>query len=389
MNVKAVHFGAGKIGRGFIGELLHNTGYEITFVDVNEKINEELNKYHNCYLYVIQENYKRKEINKVSAISPITQPEKVTEEIVTADLITTAVIADNFSKIAGTLAVGLKARMDAGKTKVNVIPCENAVLCGDMLKREILKTGKITEEELERIAAIPNTAVARMVFGTNRDGRDGIEIGKDHELVIESNKLADPETQPIQGAEYTDNMQKYLERKLYIVNCGHAWSGYMGKVMGYEIIQDYFAVPENVEMTRQVMLESAALLEKKHGFTHKEMTDYIDSTLNRFLTPGITDTISRISRAPIRKLSAKDRLTGPAVQCEEKGLSNEMLLKGIAAAFLFDVKEDPQSIELLDDVKEHGIDKAITKYTEIQPETRMFEKIKEYYNTFKSKGGAK
>ena len=119
------------------------------------------------------------------------------------------------------------------------------------------------------------------------------------------------------------------------------------------------------------------------------MTDYIDSTLNRFLTPGITDTISRISRAPIRKLSAKDRLTGPAVQCEEKGLSNEMLLQGIAAAFLFDVKEDPQSIELLDDVKEHGIDKAITKYTEIQPETRMFEKIKEYYNTFKSKGGAK
>ena len=51
--VKAVHFGAGKIGRGFIGDLLHNSGYEIVFVDVNEKVNAELNKYHNYYLYII------------------------------------------------------------------------------------------------------------------------------------------------------------------------------------------------------------------------------------------------------------------------------------------------------------------------------------------------
>ena len=52
--MKAVHFGAGKIGRGFIADLLHNTGYEITFVDVNEKLNAEMNQYHNYYLYVIQ-----------------------------------------------------------------------------------------------------------------------------------------------------------------------------------------------------------------------------------------------------------------------------------------------------------------------------------------------
>jgi len=59
--MKAVHFGAGKIGRGFIADLIHETGYEITFVDVNEKLNDELNKYHNYYLYLIEDNYQRKE----------------------------------------------------------------------------------------------------------------------------------------------------------------------------------------------------------------------------------------------------------------------------------------------------------------------------------------
>ncbi|EFV17808.1 mannitol dehydrogenase Rossmann domain-containing protein [Lachnospiraceae bacterium 5_1_63FAA] len=217
--MKAVHFGAGKIGRGFIADLIHETGYEITFVDVNEKLNDELNKYHNYYLYLIEDNYQRKEIDHVSALSPITQPEEVTDAIVEADLVTTAVLADNFPKIARSLAQGLKARLEAGKTKVNVIPCENALFCGDMLKEEIIKTGIITKEELDQIAAVPNTAVDRMVFGTDRDGRDGIEIGKDYELVIEVDKLADPQNLPIKGPEYTDNL-KNISRENYIRSMG-------------------------------------------------------------------------------------------------------------------------------------------------------------------------
>lgn len=381
--MKAVHFGAGKIGRGFIADLLHDTGYEIVFVDVNEKVNEELNKYHNYYLYVIEEDYRRKEIDKVSALSPITEEDKVVEAIVEADVVTTAVLADNFPKIAGTLAKGVKARLDAGKERVNVIPCENALFNGDLLLKELVSTGIASEDDFLKAAAFPNTAVDRMVFGTDKDGRDGIDIGKDHELAVEVNKLVDPEKLPIAGAEYTDNLQKFLERKLYTINCGHAWSGYIGKQMGYEIIQDYFAVPENIEMTREVMREVAALMVVKHGFTEQEMEDYITFALNRFCTPGIKDTITRISRAPIRKLAPNDRLVGPTVQCEEKGLKNTLLLRGIAAAFLFDVKEDEQSAELMQYVADNGIEDAVTHFTGIEAGTRMFDEIIKDYNDLK------
>ncbi len=383
--MKAVHFGAGKIGRGFIADLLHETGYEIVFVDVNEPLIKELNEYHRYYLYEIEENYRRKEINKVSALSPVREPEAVARAIVDADIVTTAVLADNFSKIARNLAVGLKARINARKSKINVIPCENALLCGDMLKRELLNTGKITEEELNETAAIPNTAVDRMVFGCDRDNRDGIDIGVDYELVIEANKLVVPEEEPIKGATYTTNLQKYLERKLYTINGGHAWSGYIAHTMGFEIIQDYFAKDENVDLTKSVMREISALLEKKWGFSHEEMMGYIDFAVNRFLTPGITDTISRISRAPIRKLGATDRLAGPAVQCAEYGLPNDLLTKGVAAAFLFDVKEDEQSVELLEYVKDHGIEAAVTKYTGIPKGTETFDKIIAHYKQLTGK----
>lgn len=383
--MRAVHFGAGKIGRGFIADLLHNTGYEITFVDVNEKLNAEMNQYHNYYLYVIQEDYRRREIDKVSALSPITQPEEVSKAIVDADLVTTAVIADNFPKIANNLAAGLKARLDAGKERVNVIPCENAFYCGVMLKEELLKTGLLTEEELETIAAVPSTAVDRMVFAADRDGRDGIDVGNTFELVIEKNKLVDPDAEPIKDAEYTGNLDKYLERKLCVVNGGHTMSAYLARLMGYDIIQDYFKVPENTKLTRDMMLQAAAFIEKKHGFVHNEMVDYIDATIGRWSTPGVKDTIERIAKAPIRKLDPEDRMVKPAIECEKYGLANDLILKGIAAAFLYDVEGDEQAAEIKAYVEENGIEKAVTHYTGIGAGSRIYDEILKDYNEYQEK----
>lgn len=382
--MKAVHFGAGKIGRGFIADLLHDTGYAITFVDVNEPLNAEMNKYHNYYLYVIQEDYRRKEIDQVSALSPITQPEDVKQEIIDADLVTTAVIADNFPKIADILAAGLKARLDAGKEKVNLIPCENAFYCGEMLKEELIKTGILTKEELDKAAAIPSTAVDRMVFAADRDGRDGIDIGNTFELVIEKTKLVDPDAEPIKYARYTDNLDKFLERKLCVVNGGHTMSAYIARLMGYDIIQDYLNVPENKKLTRDIMLQASAFVEKKHGFMREEMEEYIDATIGRWSTPGIKDTVERIAKAPIRKLDPEDRMVKPARMCEQYGFSNDLILKGIAAAFLYDMDGDEQAAQISAYVKEQGIEKAIPHYTGIEEGSRMYEEILKDYNEYKA-----
>ncbi|HPP75292.1 MAG TPA: mannitol-1-phosphate 5-dehydrogenase, partial [Armatimonadota bacterium] len=45
---KAVQFGAGNIGRGFIGQLFHESGYEVVFVDVVPDVVRLLNE-QRCY----------------------------------------------------------------------------------------------------------------------------------------------------------------------------------------------------------------------------------------------------------------------------------------------------------------------------------------------------
>src|SRR5690625_7916767 len=79
-----------------------------------------------------------------------------------------------------------------------------------------------------------------MVFDASKNGKKIVEIGVEFELVIEQFNLIDPTERPIEGAIYTDNLQKYLERKIYIINCAHAIAGYLGYLKGYEYVQEAF-----------------------------------------------------------------------------------------------------------------------------------------------------
>lgn len=379
---QALHFGGGSIGIGFIADLLNESDFEVTIVDIDSGLVDQINETNTFDLYLINEEYKKKQLTHLHALSSIEDQAAIIDQISTTDLITTAVWAENLPKIAPVLLEGLKKRVDHGHDRVNILACENAMFNSEILSKAILALDSSAEGWLDSIAAFPNTAVDRMVLASEHEGKKTIDIGRDHELVIEESKLVDPADKPIKEAVYTTNLKKYIERKLYIVNCGHAWAGYIGFVHGYSIIQDVFHNEELVQMIRETMWESAHLLMERYGFTEQDMIDYINFIMDRYQTPGIEDLITRVSRSPIRKLQPEERLVGPCVQCEELGLENQRLLEGIAAAFLFDNPEDEQSVELLAYVAEQGIDEAIVHYTKIPLDNRMHQAIKKNYQKF-------
>jgi mannitol-1-phosphate 5-dehydrogenase len=378
--MKAVQFGAGSIGRGLIGDLLHDTGYEVVFLDIGKEIIDQINSTGSFDLYLIDQNYAKKTINRARAVSSIEDRNTAIEETATADIITTAVQSENLKHIAPLLAAGLATRHERGGSRINVLACENAMRNGELLRSEILKLEVIPEEVLDAIAAFPNTAVDRLVLASNRDGNGVIDVGDTHELVIEKSKLADPAVEPITGAIYVQDVLPYVDRKLYIINCGHAWAGYIGHLSGYTIMQDVLDNDEIREGMRQAMLESAALVRHKYGFPEDELEAYVDFAIRRFRTPGVVDTIARVCRSPIRKLQPEERLVGPAAQCEALGLPHGHLVEGIAAVFKFNNPYDEQSRELLEDVELHGITEAISHYTYLGPETPLHAEILDRYS---------
>lgn len=377
----AVHFGAGKIGRGFIAELLHDTGYRVVFVDVVDALVDLINKDHEYYLFQIENNYKEKKIDHIEALSSIKEPEKVIAEINEAKVVTTSVMATNLPKIAPILAKGLKSRVGQGKEKAVVMACENAMHGTDILVKAMIDSGEITQAELDEVGVYPNTAVDRMVFDGEHNGHKGIDIGVNYELAIEKDKLVNPDDEPIKGAEYTSDLDRHLQRKIYMINCGHAISAYIGYANGKDIVQDVLNDPELVKEVRAAVMESAAALEKEYGFSHESLVDYCENMfIKRFGNPKTHDEGARVGREPIRKISYNDRIMGPANMCEKYGLDNSALLKGVAYALHFYNKDDAQAVELQNYIKENGVEAAVEKYVGLKPSDRMFKVIVDDYN---------
>ena len=107
---KAVHFGAGNIGRGFIGLLLSLSDYEVVFIDVDDDVISKLNQENNYQVLEVGgaevEEYKVNNVRGVNA----KKEEQVAAEIKDADLVTAAVGPANLEYIAPAIAQGIKQR---------------------------------------------------------------------------------------------------------------------------------------------------------------------------------------------------------------------------------------------------------------------------------------
>ncbi len=108
--MRAVHFGAGNIGRGFIGEVLAANGFEITFVDVNHTIIDALNERKEYEIELADESKEKITVKNVKGINNQTNPEKVIQEIAEADLVTTAIGPNILPFIAELIAKGIQER---------------------------------------------------------------------------------------------------------------------------------------------------------------------------------------------------------------------------------------------------------------------------------------
>lgn len=379
---KAVHFGAGSIGLGLMGERLHESGYHITFLDVNEDIVQQLNRERGYDLFLINHSLEKVRINNVDAVNSISDTDRAIEKIIDCDLLTTSVWAGNLSKISTTIARGLERRFEKKKTRLEILACENAIFASNILKEEVKKVTILSDDQLDQVATFVNTAIARMVIDSTSNGMKSVNIADDFEIDIAINELNDKSILPIKGADYTDNLGAFIERKLFIVNSAHCIAGYLGVLSGKKYVRECFENPVLCAEIRKGMLEAANYIALQHGFSMDSLHKFIDKTINRYVTPGVFDDLTRVCRSPIRKVGKNDRLVLPIRGCEEKGLENTVLCKGLAAAYAYDYKDDKESCELQEFIRENGIEEAIKKYSEIS-ETELLNKIIKIYQLLK------
>ena len=380
----AIQFGAGAIGRGLLGKVLHDSDYHVLFVDVYQPIVDRINEDGYFTVELSDHDFESQKIDNVSALCSKNDSdlEKIYEKITQAEIITTSVRVENLDSTSKIIAKGLEQKYPDDK-KVNIMAFENAYRASDILKEDIIKNSSLSAEQIEEIATFPNTVTDRIVQNKEVDGKPVVEISDDFEAVIEQPKLADPSSKPVKDAEYTDDIDKMLERKLFLVNGAHAATSYFGYNKGYKMMDEAFEDENILADVKNLMTESGNVLIKKHGLDKDELENFKESKLNRFIKTASHDTIERVGRDPVRKLGEKDRLVAPAIKAYDNDMPFDNLAKAIAYAFKYDEQSDDKALEIKEFINQNSIEKAIEKYTGIKKAERekLFDKIvAEYQN---------
>ncbi|WP_153126389.1 mannitol-1-phosphate 5-dehydrogenase [Peribacillus tepidiphilus] len=382
--MKATHFGAGNIGRGFIGLLLHQANYEIDFIDVNGKMIDEMNREQSYRVILANEERETFTVSGIKGINSVEAKEEAIESIATSDLVTTAVGPNILKFVAPLIAEGLKRRKETKGQPVNIIACENMVGGSSELQKYVLE--HLNEEEKQWVkqnVGFPNAAVDRIVPNQKNERLLDVLVEPFYEWVIDQTGIKGSKPE-IQGALFVDNLNAYIERKLFTVNTGHAATAYLGNLHGFKTIAESIEDEKIKNIVLGALEETGKVLISKHKFDGAEHYQYIEKIIKRFSNPFIIDDVQRVGRAPIRKLGSKDRLVAPAL--DFLSLFNEVphhLVEVMAAALAFESKDDPESLELQKNIASNGVTKSFSEITGLDEHHILVESVVQAYQKLK------
>ena len=377
----AVHFGAGNIGRGFIGKLLADADVEVTFADVDAPLVDQLSHKQEYKVKVVGTECQIDTVTHVTAVNSAS--EDVIDRIVKTDLVTTAVGPNVLDIIAKTIATGITKRFEAGnESPLNIIACENMVRGTTHLKGEVYKhLDASLHAKADELVGFVDSAVDRIVPPAEAANDDPLEVTVESfsEWIVDEQQFKG-EIPDISGMEKTDNLMAFVERKLFTLNTGHCITAYLGCLKGHRTIREAIEDPEIQAEVKQAMQESGEVLIRRYNFDRDMHNAYIEKILGRFANPYLVDEVDRVGRQPIRKLGANDRLVKPLLGTIEYGTENQTLLKGIAAALKYTNDTDPQAVELQASLKQVGVKPTLAKYTGLAEDSAEVTQIETLYN---------
>lgn len=375
----AVHFGGGNIGRGFIAELLHETGYAVIFVDVVDDLIDRINATKSYKITEVgADGEKSKTITNYRAINSKYNMDDVVQQIANADIVTCAVGPNVLKFIAKPIADGITAR--TASKPLAVIACENMINATDALKALITDPKNLKPEVLKDLASkaeFGNSAIDRIVPTQPADANLDVVIESFYEWCVETTgfKSGHPD---VKGIHWVDDLEPYIERKLFTVNTSHATAAYFAYQKGIKTIHEALADEEIRQEVHEALVETAHLISGKHGITEEEQQKYVDTIISRISNPHLEDVPVRVGRAPLRKLGRKERFIGPAAQLAERGYDVTALVRGVEYALRFqNVEGDDESKELAEIMSTLSAEDATTKLTGLEKDHPLYPKILE------------
>lgn len=376
--MKAVMYGAGNIGRGFIGQLLSQSGYEVYFIDVKPEVIEQLNTQHQYPVRILyKDTYEESMVTNVSCVDG-TKVDDIAEAIASADVMCTAIGVNVLKFIFGNIAAGLKKRWENPDAKpLNIIICENLIGADQYIKENVAKLLNDDEKKLldEKVGFV-EASIGRMVpvQTPQMQGDNPLRVCVESYGILPVDKAAFKGEIP-----YIKNMvpftpfEFYIQRKLFIHNMGHAICAYLGAVKGVDYIWQSIDDPYVELLVSRAMQQSAIALSEEHNVPYAELNDHVEDLLFRFKNKQLGDTVKRVGNDLNRKLNPNDRLVGALLNCQKHKVTPKYICLGIAAAMCFPY----------DEVSQKAPEEILKEIAKLDESNEAYKIILDYYTLIK------
>jgi len=398
----AIIFGAGNVGRGFLGQLFSESGYEVCFVDIDATLVEAL-RARRAYTIRLVDNRHAEEVR----VGPVTAllasdtalgaTSAVAEALAVATLGATAVGARALPHIAPTVAAGISRRAERHiEAPLNLIVCENLKGAARIFRGMVYQH---LDDEARRYAeghvGFVDTVIGRMVPELPAELRAQdptlIIVEPYKELPVDRAGFVGP-IPAVVGMQPCDDFDLYTARKLYLHNAGHAILGYLGYRYGYALGYEALEDPCIRAVLDGALEESLRGIVRRHGADEAWLRAHVADLVERFANRALADPVVRLARDPLRKLAPSDRLVG-AARIASYGCTAATehvpvnLALGIAAALTFDASEDPSSVELQRRIAAEGVEAVLASVCAIDPDEPLGRAVLERYRWLRE-GGA-
>lgn len=344
---KLLLFGAGKIGRSFIGQVFSRSGYEVVFVDINRQLIDQLNQ---CRQYkVVIKGKQGDEIIQVTNVRGIhlSDIEQVADELADASIAALSVGQQGLPAALPIIARALILRKKKHDQRpLDIIIAENMRNADQYIQAELRKLLP-DDYPIDQLVGLVETSIGKMVpIMSQKDVKeDGLQVFAEsyNSLIVAKNGFKNP-VPDVSYLAPKENIKAWVDRKIFIHNLGHAAAAYLGfrKNPRWVLIADVLNDAEIYFATRQSMLQSANILMSLYPgeFSQTQLEAHIDDLLERFKNKSLGDTVFRVGCDLYRKLSPEDRLARPIHAAVKLKMPFDLILNVLMAAISFRAKDE-------------------------------------------------
>jgi len=377
--MKALHFGAGNIGRGFIGKTLSESGFDVVFADLNQDIIDFINYNKEYSVRIIGNENNIINIKKVSAIH--SNNPNIIKIISSVDLITTAVGPSALDRIAPVIISGIILKIKNKCIKpLNIIACENKIKASSFLKKEILKQLPIKHYNyLNKYIGFIDCSIDTIIPVINPNDYSSLIVEDFKEWIVNISQFKGTVPKII-DMKLSNNLDAFIERKLFTLNTGHAIAAYLGSIKKYKTIQEAISDEQIRIIVQLAMEESGSVLIKRYKFNKNDHLNYIKKIFLRLENPLLSDSLERIARNPLQKLGKEERLIKPFLGSIKYHLPYSNLVKGIAAALHYQNPNDLESIQIASLIKKQGLKETLINIYDFSENSEEINSIISEYN---------